>query len=78
MRLVNCEATVVSYKEISKIFPNARCGGMGLPDPDAFDGYKAMSSSQMQFEVCALAVATLTWQLSLVVLGNCSFDRVLR
>ena len=48
MRLVNCEAAVVSYKLISKIFPNARCGGICLPDPDVFDEYKPSSSSQMQ------------------------------
>lgn len=78
MRLKNCEAAVVSYKKISKICLNARCGGMCLPDPGAFDGQKPISSSQMQFELCALAVATLFWQLSLLFLGKCSFDRVLR
>ena len=48
MRLVNCEAAVVSYKEISKILSNARCGGMCLPVPDALIG-----TSQSQVLKCS-------------------------
>lgn len=48
MRLVNCEAAVVSDKEISKILSNARCGGMCLPVPDAL-----MGTSQSQVLKCS-------------------------
>ena len=47
MRLVNCEAAVVSYKKYSNIFPNARCGAMCIPAPNAFYRYKPISNSQM-------------------------------